>query len=103
MVCVNDPQFNDIAREIFFNSAWESWLSDHLVKAMINYPEAVLLGKLRTRTTLVKLQLAEYFRHWIKYWASQSDGSRNGQRGCCLGRGLLQLREEYKVVTKVSA
>ena len=45
IVCVNDPQFNDIAREIFFNSAWESWLSDHLVKAMINYPDAVLLGK----------------------------------------------------------
>ena len=43
MVCVNDPQFNDIAREIFVNGAWESWLSDHLVKAMINYPEAVLL------------------------------------------------------------
>ena len=45
IVCVNDPQFNDIAREIFFNAAWESWLSDHLVKAMINYPDAVLLGK----------------------------------------------------------
>ena len=44
MVCVNDPQFNDIAREIYSNGAWESWLSDHLVKAMLNYPQAVLLG-----------------------------------------------------------
>ena len=44
VVCVNDPQFNDIAREIYSNGAWESWLSDHLVKAMLNYPEAVLLG-----------------------------------------------------------
>jgi len=42
-VCVNDPNFNDIAREIAFNSAWETWLSDHLVKGMLNYPKAVLL------------------------------------------------------------
>ena len=101
MVCVNDPQFNDIAREIFFNSAWESWLSDHLVKAMMNYPEAVLLGKLTTRTTLVKLQLVGHFRHWIKYWTSQSDGCCHGQRSSRVGRGLLQLREGYKGQTKI--
>ena len=43
-------QFNDIAREIYVNGAWESWLSDHLVKAMINYPDAVLLGKISVTT-----------------------------------------------------
>jgi len=43
MVCVNDPQFNDIAREIAHNGAWEVWLSQHLVQGMINYPKAVLL------------------------------------------------------------
>ena len=44
MVCVNDPKFNDIARELAVNGAWEVWLSQHLVKAMVNYPKAVLLG-----------------------------------------------------------
>lgn len=44
VVCVNDPQFNDIARELHKNGAWESWLSSHLVKGMLNYPTAVLLG-----------------------------------------------------------
>jgi len=43
MVCVNDPKFNDIARELAVNGAWEVWLSQHLVKAMVNYPKAVLL------------------------------------------------------------
>jgi len=43
MVCVNDPQFNDIAREIAHNGAWEVWLSQHLVNGMLNYPKAVLL------------------------------------------------------------
>jgi hypothetical protein len=45
VVCVNDPNFNDIARELVNNGAWEVWLSKHLVKGMINYPKAVLLGK----------------------------------------------------------
>jgi len=43
VVCVNNPQFNDIARELHKNGAWESWLSAHLVKGMLNYPTAVLL------------------------------------------------------------
>ena len=47
-------QFNDIAREIYVNGAWESWLSDHLVKAMINYPDAVLLGKILVTTYKIK-------------------------------------------------
>ena len=47
-------QFNDIAREIYVNGAWESWLSDHLVKAMINYPDAVLLGKILVTTHKIK-------------------------------------------------
>ena len=44
VICLNDPDFNDIARELFFNGQWESWLTDHIVRAMINYPSAVLLG-----------------------------------------------------------
>ena len=44
VICLNDPDFNDIARELFFNGQWESWLTDHIVRAMINYPAAVLLG-----------------------------------------------------------
>ena len=48
-------QFNDIAREIYVNGAWESWLSDHLVKAMINYPDAVLLGKILVTTHKINL------------------------------------------------
>ena len=43
MVCINDPEFNDIAREIFIRKEWERWISEHLVKAMIHYPEAIML------------------------------------------------------------
>jgi len=43
VMCVNNPDFNDIGREIFFNHQWESWLTNHIVKGMINYPSAVLL------------------------------------------------------------
>ena len=102
MVCVNDPQFNDIAREIFFNSAWEAWLSDHLVKSMVNYPDAVLLGKPSERTaisdvaTCIKRLSLSHFRHWIKHWTSQLDCGRHGKRSCGAGRGLLQLREELQ-------
>merc|ERR1719232_1952812 len=42
VMCVNNPDFNDIGREIFFNHQWESWLTNHIVKGMINYPSAVL-------------------------------------------------------------
>ena len=28
----------------FAVQAWETWLSEHLVQAMVNYPEAVMLG-----------------------------------------------------------
>ena len=45
MICVNNPDFNDIGRELFYNGAWEAWLTNHIVRAMINYPGAVLLGK----------------------------------------------------------
>ena len=45
MICVNNPDFNDIGRELFFNGAWEAWLTNHIVRAMLNYPGAVLLGK----------------------------------------------------------
>ena len=70
-VCVNNPEFNDIAREVYEKKvqretlgvdmcfmldrcpiaimpvsvqAWETWLSEHLVQAMVNYPEAIMLG-----------------------------------------------------------
>jgi len=42
-VCVNNPEFNDIAREVYEKKAWETWLSEHLVQAMVNYPEAIML------------------------------------------------------------
>ena len=45
MICVNNPDFNDIGRDLFYNGAWEAWLTNHIVRAMINYPGAVLLGK----------------------------------------------------------
>ena len=30
----------------FAVQAWETWLSEHLVQAMVNYPEAVMLGNI---------------------------------------------------------
>ena len=50
IICVNNPDFNDIGREVFFNGAWEAWLTNHIVKAMLNYPGAVLLGETRVKT-----------------------------------------------------
>ena len=50
IICVNNPDFNDIGREVFFNGAWEAWLTNHIVRAMINYPGAVLLGETRVKT-----------------------------------------------------
>ena len=47
IICVNNPDFNDIGREVFNNGAWEAWLTNHIVKAMLNYPGAVLLGQTR--------------------------------------------------------
>ena len=47
IICVNNPDFNDIGREVFHNGAWEAWLTNHIVKAMLNYPGAVLLGETR--------------------------------------------------------
>ena len=45
IICVNNPEFNDIGREVFHHGAWEAWLTNHIVKAMLNYPGAVLLGE----------------------------------------------------------
>ena len=55
-------QFNDIAREIYVNGAWESWLSDHLVKSMINYLEAVLLGEPGSCDSSSR---GSVYRYWI--------------------------------------
>ena len=51
IICVNNPDFNDIGREVFNNGAWEAWLTNHIVKAMLNYPGAVLLGETRKSHT----------------------------------------------------
>ncbi len=51
MICVNNPDFNDIGREVFYHGAWEAWLTNHIVRAMLNYPGAVLLGKDQTFRT----------------------------------------------------
>ena len=55
IICVNNPDFNDIGREVFNNGAWEAWLTNHIVKAMLNYPGAVLLGQTRKRSVFVKI------------------------------------------------
>ena len=45
MICINDPEFNDIARTVLDdNNNWETWLTKHIFRAMINYPTAVFLG-----------------------------------------------------------
>ena len=48
-MCVDDPKVNGIARSLLNKGAWEAWLSKHLVKAMLNYPNAVLIGKFSPR------------------------------------------------------
>ena len=35
----------------FAVQAWETWLSEHLVQAMVNYPEAVMLGNINVIVT----------------------------------------------------
>ena len=37
----------------FAVQAWETWLSEHLVQAMINYPEAVMLGNVTGITIIL--------------------------------------------------
>lgn len=44
MICVHNPEVHDISRALL-DSEWESWLTNHIVHAMMNYPNAVLLGK----------------------------------------------------------
>ena len=58
MICVNNPDFNDIGREVFYNGAWEAWLTNHIVKAMLNYPGAVLLGERQKKSMCVVLNIS---------------------------------------------
>ena len=37
----------------FAVQAWETWLSEHLVQAMVNYPEAVMLGNIISITIIL--------------------------------------------------
>ena len=94
MICVNNPDFNDIGREVFHNGAWEAWLTNHIVKAMLNYPGAVLLGQWETKLLLsLSMELYEEWiilRYRVQHWPAQPDCGRHGEGGDCAGRRVLQ-------------
>ena len=47
MICIHQPEGHDISSSLFHASSWESWLTNHAVYAMKNYPNAVFLGWFR--------------------------------------------------------
>ena len=45
--CTKFQRYSLVSGHVFMPvsvQAWETWLSEHLVQAMVNYPEAVMLG-----------------------------------------------------------
>ena len=72
----------------FAVQAWETWLSEHLVQAMVNYPEAVMLGNTNISVTTIFIVVTIVFflslsvcRYRLKHWTTQSHSGCNGQRG----------------------
>ena len=45
----------------FAVQAWETWLSEHLVQAMVNYPEAVMLGNINVIVTTILIVVTIVF------------------------------------------
>ena len=60
--CTKFQRYSLVSGHVFMPvsvQAWETWLSEHLVQAMVNYPEAVMLGNhLQTMKTKVILNCA---------------------------------------------
>ena len=74
----------------FAVQAWETWLSEHLVQAMVNYPEAVMLGNtdisVIVNTIFIVVTIGFFLslsvcRYRLKHWTSQSHSGSNGARG----------------------
>ena len=90
-MCVDDPTFNDVARSLLNKGAWEPRLSKHLVKAMLNYPNAVLIGKFSPICSTFYSCLCHAVRYWVKHRTTQPDCGRHAEGSGGGGCGVLQL------------